>query len=141
MRGSYRIIYTQNRPRPVVLLWPSGNLTFCLLETLGSNPDAAHRTQRLLYVHLVIGMSLQAVTLTPQSRELPSGKRKRLQQKQQNLQLRTGGHGWLNKLLQKGLWAQQQHLKHYQKNKRLPLPKVTVLVLRSTMRCAFVTFV
>ena len=42
MRGSYRIIYTKNRPRPVVLLWPSGNLTFCLLETLGSNPDAAH---------------------------------------------------------------------------------------------------
>jgi hypothetical protein len=41
MRGSYRIIYTQIRPRPVVLLWPSGNLTFCLLETLGSNPDAA----------------------------------------------------------------------------------------------------
>ena len=42
MRGSYRIIYTKNRPRPVVLLLPSGNFTFCLLETLGSNPDAAH---------------------------------------------------------------------------------------------------
>jgi hypothetical protein len=41
MRGSYRIIYTKNRPHPVVLLWPSGNFTFCLLETLGSNPDAA----------------------------------------------------------------------------------------------------
>jgi hypothetical protein len=45
MRGSYRIIYTQIRPRPAVLLWPSGNLTFCLLETLGSNPDAAQTTR------------------------------------------------------------------------------------------------